>query len=576
MLFSSARRRVLGLGARAAVAGAAAPFFVRDGRAEPATGAWAGLAAPLDAFVETYLREMNAPGLVLALADREGVRRVAGYGLGDLERRAALDASTLVHIGSITKSFVALCLLQLRDEGRLDLERPVRDYLPWLRIESAFAPITTHHLLTHSAGLPGIPPVFLSDPASAHRAAHAPGAHFHYCNTGYTILGHLLSAIDGRTLPEAIRARILVPLGMTQSEPVITLAARGRMVKSYAAFQNDRPYPRSGRLAEAPAIVSTDAAGCIAATAGDMGRYAQLLANRGRGPRGRLVSEEAFALFSRPHVKAAEFGETAAYGYGIAVDTLDGHTILRHTGGMVSFASALQVDLDEGTGVFASVNAMQGYRPNPVAQHALALARARRGGRPLPPAPAIPSPARVENAAGYAGSYRAADGRVLELAAEGASLFVWHEGRKVPLENATGPADAFVARHPDLACFLFVFGRADAKDPGSAVVELGWGGDWYANARYTGPTRFETPKEWDAYLGHYRNENPWVGSLRVVRRKGRLLLDGVVPLEPGEGGLFHLRDEEHSPEWIRFADVVDGRAMRVKLSGEDLWRVQVD
>ena len=70
-------------------------------------------------------------------------------------------------------------------------------------------------------------------------------------------------------------------------------------------------------------------------------------------------------------------------------------------------------------------------------------------------------------------------------------------------------------------------GRADAKDPGSAVVELGWGGDWYANARYTGPTRFETPKEWDAYLGHYRNENPWVGSLRVVRRKGRLLLDGV-------------------------------------------------
>jgi len=576
MAFSGGRRQVLALGARTAVAGAATRFFVNEARAEAGAGAWTGLAGPLDSFVEAYLREMNAPGLTLALADRRGVQRVAAYGLGDSERRLAVDAGQLFEIGSITKSFVALCLLQLRDEGRLDLERPVTQYLPWLRIESAFAPITPHHLLTHSAGLPGIPPVFLSDPAAAHRAAHAPGAHFHYCNTGYTILGHLLTSLDGRPLPEALRARILAPLGMTASEPALTLDARERMVKSYAAFQSDRPYPQRGRLAEAPAIVSSDGAGCIASTAADMGRYLQMLANRGEGPRGRLVSEEGFALFSRPQVKAEEFGPTASYGYGIAIDTLDGHAILRHTGGMVSFASALQVDLDAGIGVFASINAMQGFRPNPVAQHALRLARARSDGRPLPPAPAIPSPLRVERAAEYAGSYRAADGRVLEITAGGGGLSVGHAGERVPLETAAGPADAFVARHPTLSRFLFVFGRADAKDPKSAVVELGWGGDWYAGRRYSGPTRFDSPKEWDAYLGHYRNENPWVGSLRVVLRKGRLLIDGAVPLEPGEDGLFHLRDEETSPEWVRFADVVDGRAMRLKLSGEDLWRVAVD
>ena len=70
--------------------------------------------------------------------------------------------------------------------------KPIADYLPWLRIDSKFAPITTHHLLTHTSGLPGDAPVFLSDPAAKHRAAYAPGERFNYCNLGFAILGHLV------------------------------------------------------------------------------------------------------------------------------------------------------------------------------------------------------------------------------------------------------------------------------------------------------------------------------------------------------------------------------------------------
>ena len=81
---------------------------------------------------------------------------------------------------------------------------------------------------------------------------------------------------------------------------------------------------------------------------------------------------------------AAEFGPGASDGYGIAVDKLDGHTRLKHTGGMVSFASAIQVDLDAGVGAFASVNAMQGFRPTPVTEYALRLMRACREGSSLP------------------------------------------------------------------------------------------------------------------------------------------------------------------------------------------------
>ena len=70
---------------------------------------------------------------------------------------------------------------------------------------------------------------------------------------------------------------------MTHTEPGITLDTRGRTVKNYAVFQNDRPYTRFGRLSEAPSIVLTDGSGCIASTPGDMGLYVQMIANHGKG-----------------------------------------------------------------------------------------------------------------------------------------------------------------------------------------------------------------------------------------------------------------------------------------------------
>ena len=117
------------------------------------------------------------------------------------------------------------------------------------------------------------------------------------------------------------------------------------------------------------------------------------------------------------------------------------------------------------------------------------------------------------------------------------------------------------------------FGRADAKDPKSAVVEVGWGSDWFVKAQYKGPKTFDYPKGWNAYLGHYRNENNWIGSIRITMRKGVLMADGVTPLEEGKDGLFRMRSEEADREWIQFHDIVNGLAMRIKLSGEDLRRV---
>ena len=229
------------------------------------------------------------------------------------------------------------------------------------------------------------------------------------------------------------------------------------------------------------------------------------------------------------------------------------------------------VDIDEGVGGFASVNAQQGYRPNPVVRYAIQLMRAHRKGVALPAMPEADDPVRVKNAADYAGSYSAGEPSRFRVIADGERLFVMLEGTRVPLERLRD-ADRFVARHPALDRFAFVFGRKDPEAPESAVVEAPLAATGTGIRRYSGPDKFDYPKAWDAYVGHYHNENPWVGSYRIVVLKGRLMMDGTIPLE-ADGDLFRLRDDPFNTEWIRFGEVVNGQCMRIRLSGSDLWRV---
>lgn len=531
---------------------------------EAAQGEPSAALRAIDTFVERHRREMGLPGLTLGLADRKGLIAARTYGHADIKTGLPLTPKDLFEIGSITKSFVGIALLQLREEGKLDLDRPIREYLPWLRIESAHAPITAHHLLTHTSGLPNP----LSLPAIPLWTAHPPGAHFHYCNVGYQILGLLIETLDRRPLRESLRTRIFTPLGMSASEPVISHEIRSRMPVSYWPLYDDRPFQRHGPLVEAPHLAMDNAAGCIVSTPGDMALYMRMLLNRGRAPQGRLLSEESFALFTRPAIPSPGFGEGAGYGYGIAVQPVEGRTVLRHTGGMVSFSSAMQVDLSTGFGAFASVNAsLAGYRPNAVALYALAVLRAADEGRPLPPPPEPDDPYKVPQPTDYAGTYTSPEGRKLVLVAEEGLLKLVHDGERVALERTAAP-DSFFVSHPDFALFPLSFGRVE-----EAVVEASYGGDWYAGERYTGPRTFENPPEWRAYAGHYRNENPWEGSFRVALRKGRLWLGGdpLVPLGPG---LFRLGEEEHAPNRIRFEDIANGRALRAVVSGTEYRRIE--
>jgi len=534
-------------------------------------------AGELDRFVRAYMAAMNSPALTLGLASAEGPIRASTYGYTDLGTKQPATPQHLFEIGSISKSFVGVMVLQLHQEGKVDLHKSILHYLPWLAMENDYGEVTVHHLLTHSSGMPGDAPVFPLAAGQRPKQGFKPGAHFHYSNWGYDVLGRLIETLDQRSWNAALSQRILAPLGMTSTTTIIDSAMRTRLAQSYVPLHGDRPYPRHGALAVAGPLTVTTAAGCIASTPEDMARYMQMFLNRGAGPNSRILSEESFKLFSTPHIPADEFGPGASYGYGLAVDKLDGRTRLRHTGGMVSFMSALQIDLDAGFGAFASVNAQLGYRPNPVVEYALRLLHARKEGKALPPAPPADDSLSVAQPQDYAGVYTAADGRKVEVRAAADRLVMNVNGKDSPLQQAGG--GAFIADHASFALYPLVFSRAQqgegqaAENPAtSPVTELIYGPDAYTRSGHTAPAPVAATPELEVYAGQYYTENPWGGGTRVVLRRGRLWLEGVSPLTPVGDGLFRV-GEDWSPEVIEFSNPVAGGMQLLTFSGMQMKRI---
>ena len=561
----STRREFL-VNASAAAAGAAVshalPGWAQNGKTSPA---W----HLLDSYVNRRLQELNAPGLTLVLANRQGVVRVATYGLSDVTAKRPVRPADLFQIGSISKSFAANCALQLRDEGKLDLHRPLREYLPWLEIDSA-GPITLHHLLSHTAGLADDVPLFPHGPFS-HRlwSGYAPGSHYSYSNTGYELVGMVLETLEKRPWAEIVSRRVLEPLGMTSTAPVITDTIRPRTAVGYSPYYQDRPFLPQRRLTRAPWVEFDRSSGSISSTPADMGRYITMLLNHGQGPRGRLVSEESFRLMSTGVQDAPSWGKDVKYGYGFAVDPEGGRTTIRHTGGMIAFSSAIHVDLTGGVGAFASVNAnLVNYRPNDVVRYALDLMRADAVHADLPPLPGPDLPQVVNNAADYVGTYSGAtaDAGSFNVRVDGTSLMLARAETVVRLIRMDG--DRF-ATDEDGRRYPIQFRRDGGK-----VVEAFIGPNWFTNERYSGPRQFDYPREWDNFTGHYHNDDPWWGSIRVFLQKGKLWLENSDPLVPLDNGIFRVGEEEWSPERASFDALAAGRPLRFNFSGVDFNRIE--
>jgi CubicO group peptidase (beta-lactamase class C family) len=301
----------------------------------------------IDRFAAHVLELGVTPACAVAVTDRDGTVYEQTYG--------GAEPGELWQIGSIGKSFTALVTLQLVDEGVLDLHAPVADYLPWFSVQGMYAPITLHHLLTHTAGLimgSEIAPASTYDVIALRHteAGHAPGDHFWYSNVGYRTIGVVLERVTGRTYAELVEERIFAPLGMEASAASIMHDTRTRLVPGFVPFFDDRPFRTQDGLVPATWVESAEADGCICCSVGDLATYLRAFM---RGCEG-ILSAEGFRLMTTPHTR--DELEDERYGYGLVI----GDRALGHTGSMIGHRAAMWADLGAGVGVATAVNGPTG------------------------------------------------------------------------------------------------------------------------------------------------------------------------------------------------------------------------
>ena len=515
----------------------------------------------LSEYIERQLPVLNAPGIAIGITHRERVLHVGVYGKSNWEAGYPVTTNTLFQIGSISKSFTSIVLLQLQEQGLLDIGDPVTKYIPWFKVQSEYEPITLRHLMSHTAGIV----TGSDDTVSAYtetwnlrytKATASPGEMFHYSNSGYKVLGVILQTILQKSIADILRKYMLHPLGMNATLPVIRYEERSRMAVGYSPFYDDRPFPVSGLLAPATWLESDTADGSICSTAEDMCRYIQSLLNHCHG----LLSPKSFGHLVEPIISTEDGTYGEHYGLGLVTQQIDGHHVISHSGGMVGYTADMLADLDAGLGVIVLTNGPA--EPEKLSRQILSLVRAVMEGNELPEFP-LEIPAKVEGAEDYVGKYYC-ENKSFSLASKDERLYLSFESATVLLEPLA--PDRFFVPHPAFELYPLQIGRENDK-----IVEAIHGGESYVREGNQKKTTLEYPIEWDAYPGHYRSHNHWLSNFRVVLRKGTLVFFYPIgedePLHQLEPGLFRIGDDPRSPEFIRFEVVIDGKATQAILSG---------
>jgi CubicO group peptidase (beta-lactamase class C family) len=547
------RRFVLG-GAAAIGAGAGADGAARDGggKSEGRTLKTLGL------YADRHRADWGIPGMTIALVDRDGYEGFVRSGWADAERRIRVAPAHLFQIGSITKMMTALACWSLIEDGKLSPQSRLLDRLKGVAVAGG-AGVTLQHLLDHTSGLPSDSTIF---PEGGLRLGFKPGAEWSYSNSGYQLAGMMAAAADGRSFPEVLEARVLRPLGMTSAVGALRIADRERYAQGYEPALADRLNPRPGPMTRTPWVDSDSPAGCVAATAGDMAIFMRFLLGLAGGEGGPVFSNETAKRFLAAPVSG--WGPEAKYGNGLARIKVDGRSYLHHTGGMVSFCSALHVDVEAGVAAFASANVHYSlnYRPNRVTTYACELLRAAQEGRAAP-APKPPRPA-IEKPETYAGVFTAADGDRFEIVVDRGAPALLRKGLTSVLDLAA--PGLFATTAPDFA----VTGVAVDVENDKAV--RAWVGEKEFAVDPSKGYRPPAPAALKALSGRYDNDDRWAGPLYIYARDGALWVGNAEKLTPLGRNEFRHGAETWSPERMTFDNFVNGRPQRLLFSGTPYMR----
>jgi CubicO group peptidase (beta-lactamase class C family) len=365
--------------------------------------------------IRRVMAKEHIPGLLLVLATRDSVLFAGGLGEANVATHQPVTAHTLFRIGSVTKTFVALSLLQLIEQGKLHLNDEVRKIAPEIPIDNpweATDPVRVVHLLEHTAGFDdmgfnrffNLTTTDLSGRASVElfraelRCRWRPGERLAYSNPGYQVAGYLLEKFSGQPYEQYLTQHFLRPLNMPDATPTRRPAALPQLAQGYS-------YTAGHYEAKPPLALYPGAAGSMNASAADLVRYVQFFLRDGRTAEGTaLVQPASLREMETMHsTLAARSGLPTGYGLANYAVTVKGKAIFwGHGGAIPGFISALGYNRALGVGYALSNNGdkRRGRIELLVQQFLL-----RQAPRIAPPASVALA---VAEAAAYLGHYRLA------------------------------------------------------------------------------------------------------------------------------------------------------------------------
>ena len=322
-------------------------------------------AQELDRRIDTYLAEQvrthGIPGLTVAVVRDGEVVYLGAFGVRHLGKDERLTPEHIFHFASVSKPFVATAIVQLVEQGMLDLDDPVTKFLPYFRLaDERYRDITIRQMLNHTSGMPDVLDYEWDKPQTDEGAAEryvrqmaserllwAPGEGWRYSNMAFDALGDVIAKVSGTSFEEVVRANILKPLGMDRSSfiyPDIDEALRTAGHVDNPATVSD-VYPYNRRHAPSSTLNSS---------VSEMTRWMLANLNRGELNGRRILRAESYDLLWTPTTDTSRDGSQVGLSWFLGEHA--GHRMVSHGGGDTGFRSYILLLPDNGIGIVLASN----------------------------------------------------------------------------------------------------------------------------------------------------------------------------------------------------------------------------
>ncbi len=373
-------------------------------------GDYSAVAEMLDKLIAREMAEKDLPAVSIALVDDRQIVWAKGFGFADPAAKIPATADTVYRVGSVSKLFTDIAVMQLVEQGKLALDAPVTRYLPNFHPQNSFGKaITLRQLMSHRSGLVREPPVGnyfdpteptltkTIDSLNKTKLVYAPESHTKYSNAGVATVGYVLEKTQGQAFEKYLKHSVLDPVGLDHSSFGPTPEVTKNVAKAFMWTLDGRTFP-------APTFeLGISPAGCMYTTVGDLGRFMSTLFAGGRGLNGQMLKQVTLDQMWTPQY--AKPGEKTGFGIGFGISEMDGHREISHGGAIYGFATQLSALPDDKLGVVVvttkdAANAVTSR----IADIALKAMLAVRAGKPIPE-PEKTSPVAPDRAQLLAGRY---------------------------------------------------------------------------------------------------------------------------------------------------------------------------